>query len=112
MNILLPVIIFAAWFAASVAPAGSKAIDDAKRGVPEDKRRGTSIMPLFPVLPLMMWGAAWLINRVLSPWGTWGMLWLHLAVLLVSLAIIVRDILRLKAVKLSRTEQGGGEVRR
>lgn len=107
MNILLPVIIFLAWFTASVAPAGSKAIEDAKRGVPEDKRQGTSIMPLFPVLPLMMWGIAWLINQVASPWGTWGMLWFHLAILLVSFAIIVRDILRLKAIEMKRAEQGG-----
>ena len=111
MNILLPVIIFVAWLTASVAPAGSKAIEDAKRGVPEDKRQGTSIMPLFPVLPLMMWGIAWLINQVASPWGTWGMLWSHLAILLVSLAIIVRDIVRLKTIKMSRAEQGGGHVR-
>ena len=53
----------------------------------------------------MMWGAAWLINRVVSPWGTWGMLWLHLAILLVSLAIIVRDTVRLKAVKIDSAEQ-------
>jgi len=108
MNILLPITIFVAWLAFAVVPAGPKAIEDAKQGVPDDQTQGTSIMPLFPVLPLAMWGIAWLINRRYATWGNWGMLWLHAAILLLSLIFIVRDIIRLKAITKEMPNQTNG----
>jgi len=105
MNILLPITIFTAWLAFTILPAGPKAIEDAKLGVPDDQCQGTSIMPLFPFLPMLMWGVAWLINRRFSPWGTWGMLWLHVAILVLSLIFIVRDAIRLKSIKEGQQNQ-------
>ena len=107
MNILLPIIIFVAWLAALVVPAGKLAIEDAERGVPEDKRRGTSIMPLFPIIPMIMWAATWLLNRIFPIRGTLAMLWLHVTILLLSLAFIVRDILILRKVEKRKAEQAG-----
>ncbi|MFA5205145.1 MAG: hypothetical protein WC708_12160 [Lentisphaeria bacterium] len=106
MNILLPIIIFLAWLAALVVPAGQLAIEDAKRGVPKDKRRGTSIMPLFPTIPLAMWGAAWLLNRRFPIWGSQIMLWLHVAILLLALVFIIRDILKLRTIERGNAEPG------
>jgi hypothetical protein len=49
MNIILPIIIFCSWFAIVIAPAGKLAIEDVKAGIPEDERRGVSILPGFPL---------------------------------------------------------------
>ena len=67
-------------------------------------------MPLFPIVPLLMWGASWLINRWFSPWGTRGVLWLHGGILVLSLAIIVRDILRLRAITKMGAEQSAAPL--
>src|SRR5262245_50700858 len=70
MSALLPIILFLSWFAFVLAPQGKKAIDDERNGVPKDKRQRTSILPGFPLMPLFFWGLAWLLDRVISPWGS------------------------------------------
>lgn len=49
MNIILPIIIFCSWFAIVIPPTGKLAIEDVKAGIPEDERRGVSILPGFPL---------------------------------------------------------------
>jgi hypothetical protein len=99
MNVILPVVIFASWFALLIIPAGKLAIEDARNNVPKEKRRGTSILPGFPIFPLIVWGIAIALNHFISPWGSWSILGIHGVLLIVSLLIIVRDILRLKRTK-------------
>ena len=53
MSIILPIVIFVSWFAFVLVPAGRLAIEDEQNNVPKDKRRGTSILPGFPIFPLI-----------------------------------------------------------
>ena len=99
MNVILPVVIFANWLAFLLIPAGKLAIEDARNNVPKDKRRGTSILPGFPIFPLIVWGIAIVLKHFTSPWGTWSILGFHGVLLLVPLSIIGRDILRLKRIR-------------
>jgi hypothetical protein len=98
MNIILPVVIFASWFTFVLVPCGKNAIDDARNKGPEEKRQGTSIVPGFPVFPLIAWGFAVAIDHYISPWGSWTFLGIHAVLLVISLTTIVRDILRLRTM--------------
>lgn len=98
MSIILPIVIFASWFALSLAPCGKLAIEDAQNKVPADKRRGVSIVPGLPAFPLILWGAAVAIDRFISSWGSWILLGIHGVLLLICLSVITRDILRLKRI--------------
>lgn len=99
VNVLLPVIIFVSWLAFVLVPAGRLAIEDAQTRIPDDKRRGTSIFPGFPLFPLMAWGAALACDQFISAWGNWLFLVAHLVLLSISVVIIVRDLLRLRKME-------------
>ena len=98
MSVLLPLVLFLSWFAFSLVPAGKLAIEDELNHAPEDKRRGTSIFPGFPVMPLLYWGLAWLIDRLAPTWGTRIFLVLHVLLFIVSATVIARDILHLRRI--------------
>jgi len=100
MNILLPVVIFLAWIAFTIAPSGKIAIEDTQNQVPADKRRGTSILPVFPVFPAMIWGLTLLLGRFISPIILWIVLGLHALMFVASCFVIIRDILTLKRIKI------------
>ncbi len=99
MNIILPVVIFVSWFAFVLVPAGRLAVEDARNNLPKDKRRGTSILPGFPVLPLIAWGGAVAVDYFIAPWGSWTFLGIHGVLLLISLSLIIRDVLRLRRIR-------------
>jgi hypothetical protein len=99
MNIILPIIIFVAWFAFMMIPAGQLAVDDARKQVPKERRRGTSILPGFPLFPLIAWGAASFIDQFISPWGTRVILGLHGVMLVISILYITREIITLRRVE-------------
>ena len=107
MKILLPVILLLSWFFFALTLQGKIAIEDEMNGIPKDKRRGTSILPLFPIIPLVLWSIAWLLDRVISPWGSWSFLILHSILLLASIFIITRDTFRLRRIIKSKLEQRG-----
>lgn len=109
MSIALPIVIFIAWFAAFLAPAGRLAIEDTLGGVPEGKRRGTSILPGFPLVPIFMWGLAWALDLAIAPWGSISFMALHLALLGLAVFVIVRDVVRLRRLETIPAEQGGAE---
>ena len=67
---LLLAFLLAVWLVWIVACATQAALADALRDIPEGQRRGVSILPGFPLFPLAFWGAALLIDRFVSPWGT------------------------------------------
>ena len=99
MNILLPLILCLSWLTIAIAPAGRLAIEDEQKGVPDDKKRGTSICPTFPVIPLILWGIAWILDRVISPWGARIFITLHLVLFIFALFILIRDITQLRKFK-------------
>ena len=99
MNIILPVVIFVSWFTFFIVPAGKLAVEDALNNVPKDKRHGTSILPGFPIFPLIAWGIAIAIDHFIHPWGLRIILEIHVALLLISLLIITRDALQLRKIR-------------
>lgn len=98
MSILLPVVLFFSWLVFVFVPAGQLAIEDEQNGVPANKRRGTSIFPGFPVMPLIFWGTAWLIDLVVAP-GSRIILVLHVILLIVSVIVIIRDVVRFRRIR-------------
>ena len=106
MSILLPVVVFVSWLAISLAPAGKLAIEDARVGVPEDKRRGVSILPGFPLFPLLFWGLACLIDLFCAPWGSWSIIALHSIALVAAIFTIVRDTLVLRRIDAGHKSRG------
>jgi len=99
MSIILPVVIFASWFAFVLLPAGKLAIEDAQNNIPREERRGNSILPGFPLFPLIAWGAAVAVDHFFPRWGSWTFLGIHGVLLVISLSIIVRDVLRLRKIR-------------
>ena len=67
---LLPLFLILVWGLWVMGCASQRAVEDARRGVPEEQRGGVSIFPGIPVFPLAFWGIAWIIDRAASPWGT------------------------------------------
>jgi hypothetical protein len=99
MNVILPVVIFASWLALVLAPAARYAIEDEQNLVPQDKRRGVSILPGFPVFPLIAWGAALALDHFVSPWGVRVFLGIHGVLLAVALSAMARDMFRLRRIR-------------
>ena len=62
------------WLAASMSEV---ALSEAKKGVPEGERRGVSILPGFPLFPIVFWGIALLIDAFADPWGTYMVAGIH-----------------------------------
>jgi len=100
MSILLPIVIFGSWFALVLVPAGRLAIEDEQNSVPKAERRGTSILPGFPVFPLITWEIALAINHLIPPWGEWTFLGIHAVLMAVCLCVIARDIRRLRRMRI------------
>ena len=107
MHIVLPILLFCSWFAILLVPAGKLAIEDLKAGVPEDKRHGVSVMPVFPVMPLLFWGLAYGIDRFCGPWGSVSIMVLHSIALLWAIFAMVRDHRILKRMDSKQPPAGG-----
>lgn len=99
-------VFFTSWFLFVVLGAGPKAIEYERNGVPEDQRHGVSVAPAFPVFPAI----AWLL------WGIWpafaarAIFWLHVVLLVFSLAMIVYyqiQLRRVHAARIAETESDG-----
>jgi len=95
-SLLLLVFLFATWFVWIIACAAEKAVEGARRGLPEGQRGGVSILPGIPIFPLAFWGIALLIELVADPWGTWAIGTVHGAFLVVMLVSILRNWFRLR----------------
>ena len=90
MNVVLPFTIFAAWLAIIVAPAAALALEDTRNNVSEGKRHGVSLLPGFPLMPLIAWGGAVGVDKVIQPWGSWIFVSVHGVLLVIVVVIIVR----------------------
>lgn len=67
-------LVWALWLFSCMAEV---AVSEARRGIPVGERRGVSILPGFPIFPLAFWGAALLVDWLVSPWGTVAIAGLH-----------------------------------
>jgi hypothetical protein len=67
------------------------AVAEARRGIPEGDRRGVSLLPGFPIFPLVFWGAALLVDWLASPWGTIAVAGLHIILGVTWTVSIVRN---------------------
>jgi len=85
---LLLLVVFAAWVLIFAAAGLRKAVEDARRGVPEGERSGVIAAPIIPVFPLAVWGLALLADRVVPPWGTGVVGSIHAIGVAVSVALI------------------------
>lgn len=99
MQLLLLPVILIAWLLAIITPAGRLAIEDETNGVSEDQRRGTSIMPVFPILPILIWGLGWAGASYVSPRIPQILLISHLILMLVSAVMIISAEIRLRRMK-------------
>ncbi len=79
------------WCLWAVAAAAERAAEEARRGIPVGQRGGVSILPVIPLFPLSLWGAAWVIDRVAHPWGTIAVGVSHVVFALYLTVSLVRD---------------------
>jgi hypothetical protein len=95
---LLLLLIVTAWLLWTFATAARLAVEDTRRGVPEDQRRGVSILPAIPVLPLSLWAIALLIDLAVEPWGTWVAGSGHAVMAVLATGSFVRDVWRIRSL--------------
>lgn len=88
-------LLFAAWLLVSLAPAARKAFEDRDR--PPGERRGTSILPAFPVLPLLACGLLYLVGA--DSRAALVIVGLHAAALVAALIEITRWALKLRRAR-------------
>ena len=67
------------WSLHMYCSAMRNAIEDARNGLPEERRRGVSILPAIPLIPLLFMSLAALIDRWHNPYGTLSIAGLHMA---------------------------------
>lgn len=88
---ILLAFLFFIWILWLFACMAEVALSEARRGVPEDKRRGVSILPGIPVFPLAFWGIALLGDWLASPWGTVTISGVHIVLGIIWAIAIVRN---------------------
>jgi len=97
-----------AWFIILIAPASKLAYED--RDLPEDKKRGVSILPGLPIMPIFVGIFAYFSNRYLSTWVAIGILGVNAALAVWALADIVywaRKLKKLSNQTVDRTSENG-----
>jgi|GEM_PF-4171913 len=99
MQALLLLVILIAWLLAIITPAGRLAIEDEMNGISADQRRGTSIMPVFPILPVVIWGLGWVGATYVSPRIPELLLISHLILIVFSAILILGAVIRLRRMR-------------
>ena len=94
---LLLLCLLLVWCLWAVAATMEVAVRDARRPLPDGRRRGMSPMPIFPVFPLAFWGVAKLIDLIMDPWGTTVIGSLHAGYAVILVCCIVRDWRQLRS---------------
>ena len=106
MAIALPILLLVSWFVFCIQPQGSKAIEDELNNVPDDRRQGTSILPVFPIAPLLIWGGVYVADQAIGPWISQVTFAIHIILLFVAAVSITRNVLKLRAIERDKAEQG------
>ena len=94
----LPVFLFVVWCVWVIACAGETAVSNARRGIPEGMRGGASVLPGIPVFPLAFWGVAWIIDSIVSPWGSIIVGGAHVVFVVLLIVSIVRASRHLRSI--------------
>lgn len=95
---LLLLEVTAVWLLWAGAAATQRALEEARRGIPKDRRGGVSVFPLIPLVPLAFWGAALVADLVIGPWGTVVVGWLHAGLGVVFVGSASWDLWRLRSI--------------
>ena len=82
----LPALIFGTWLLWAAASAAALIRQAAAVG----RRRSVSLFPVIPVIPLLVWGVAYVVDWLAAPWGTLVIGSLHLIFVVVVAWSIVR----------------------
>ena len=88
--------IFSTWFLWAFAAVLQNHVRNVHQPLPDGQRRGTSIVPVIPLFPLVSWGIAKTIDAGFAPWGTIAIGSMHGAFALVLVGSVCRDALRLR----------------
>ena len=99
MQALLLFVILGAWLLFTIVPAGRLAVEDELRGVAPESRRGVSILPVFPLFPLVIWGVGWGLSAWLSEHVASVLLYLHIGMAFLCGSVILRDLRRLRRIR-------------
>lgn len=94
---LMLALFFLTWYLWAVAAAAQRLADYEARQVPPERRGGVSVFPALPLFPLMAWGAALLIDRIVPPWGSRVMVAIHLVLVALFLVTTLRDLKRARS---------------
>ena len=78
-SLLLFLLLMLTWSLHMYCSALRNAIEDARNGLPEERRRGVSILPGIPLIPMLFMGLAALIDEWHSPYGALSIAGLHMA---------------------------------
>src|SRR5262245_750879 len=104
---LLLLFLLLVWFVWVIACAAQHAVEQARHGIPEDKRSGVTFCPVFPIFPLPFWAVALLIDYFADPWGTVAIGALHAAYAAILVGSIILDAWQLRHLD-SPTHPGDG----
>lgn len=103
MNILFPITLFISWLFYAFVPAIPKAIEDEKNGVTADEdRQKTSFLPMFPIMPLLIWGGVSLVPKTAQFWTLRIVLYLHIILFFYSIIILIKGIIELNRIQKER----------
>ena len=88
------------WFLWAMVTVIQKEVEDRQNQVPEDQHRGTTILPIIPLFPLLICGLAILGDWVFSTvWVTRVVAILHTIKLVIVLYFIALGLWRLRFLK-------------
>ena len=96
---LLLVLLLVVWYLGGLGSAAEADLENAQKGVPDHKRGGVSILPIFPLFPLAFWGLALLIDRFTGSWGTLVVGGIHVVLGVVWTVLIYRYRKRLAEIE-------------
>jgi hypothetical protein len=94
---LLLLFVFLVWCLWAAAAISQVAALNARHPLPDGHERGMTLVPVIPVMPLIFWGGAKLIDLIADPWGTMLVASFHALLAVLFVVSIARDIIRLRS---------------
>jgi hypothetical protein len=94
---LLLLFLFIVWCLWASAATARVAAHNARRPLPDGYDRGVRLLPVVPIVPLMFWGIAKLIDLLADPWGTTFIAWFHAVLAVFFVLSIALDVVRLRS---------------
>lgn len=91
--------ILSVWCLWVAAASAQNAVRDVREPLPEGRRRGTSIIPVIPLYPAILWLVTRGIDKLVDPWGTALMVVLHLIFAAALSWSLIRDFRILRTEK-------------